>query len=69
MNGNFFNFTLISLNIILAFHVWYKTGFPQIYGWVFDLRTGKLINLGLKLEGEFASLRYIYDLKPLDKKR
>lgn len=67
MNGNFFNFALISLNIILAFHVWYKTGFPQIYGWVFDVRTGKLIDLGLKMEEEFASIRNIYVLKPLDK--
>ncbi len=67
MNGNFFNFALIFLNIILTFHVWYKTGFPQIYGWVFDVRTGKLIDLGLKMEEEFASIRNIYVLKPLDK--
>lgn len=56
------------LNIIKIDHVqksWYKTGFPQIYGWVFDVRTGNLIDLNLKMEKEFSSIRSIYDLKPL----
>jgi len=56
------------MNIIKIDHVqksWYKTGFPKIYGWVFDVRTGKLIDLGLNMEQEFASIRHIYDLKPL----
>lgn len=60
------------LNIIKIDHVqrsWYKTGYPQIYGWVFDVRTGKLIDLGLKMEEEFASIRNIYDLKPLENKK
>lgn len=59
------------MNIIKIDHVqksWYKTGFPQIHGWVFDVRTGKLIDLGLKMEKEFMEIREIYDLKPLDKK-
>jgi len=58
------------INIIKIDHVqraWYKTGFPQIYGWVFDVRTGNLIDLGLKMEEEFTSIRSIYDLKPLEK--
>lgn len=58
------------LNIIKIDHVqraWYKTGFPQIYGWVFNVRNGKLIDLGLKMEEEFASIRKIYDLRPLEK--
>jgi len=56
------------LNIIKIDHVqrsWYKTKFPTIHGWVFDVRTGKLIDLGLKMEREFEKIRSIYDLKPL----
>jgi carbonic anhydrase len=59
------------INIIKIDHVqrsWYKTGFPQIWGWVFDVRTGKIIDLGLKMEEEFESIRKIYDLKPLENK-
>lgn len=56
------------LNIIKTDHVqraWYKGGFPTVHGWVFDVHTGKLIDLELKMEKEFASIRKIYDLKPL----
>lgn len=56
------------LNIIKTDHVqraWYKTGAPTIHGWVFDVHTGKLVDLQLKLEDEFESIRKIYDLKPL----
>lgn len=56
------------MNIIKIDHVqrsWYKTGFPKIHGWVFDVRTGRLIDLGLKMEQEFAPIREIYDLKPV----
>lgn len=55
------------INIIKIDHVqksWYKTKFPQIYGWVFDVRTGKIIDLELDMGKEFASIRSIYDLKP-----
>lgn len=55
------------INIIKIDHVqrsWYKTGYPQIFGWVFDVRTGKIIDLGLEMEKEFQSIRSIYDLKP-----
>jgi carbonic anhydrase len=58
------------MNIIKIDHVqrsWYKTGFPTIHGWVFDVRTGKLIDLGLNMEKEFMEIREIYDLKPLNK--
>jgi len=56
------------LNIIKIDHVqraWYKTGFPKIHGWVFDIHTGKLIDLKLNMEQEFLEIRSIYDLKPL----
>ncbi|MCU0431231.1 MAG: carbonic anhydrase [Cytophagaceae bacterium] len=59
------------MNVIKIDHVqrsWYKTGYPQIHGWVFDVRTGKLIDLGLKMEKEFMEIREIYDLKPLENK-
>ena len=60
------------INIIKIDHAqrsWYKTGFPNIWGWVFDVRTGKLIDLGLKMEEEFESIRKIYDLKQLENKK
>lgn len=58
------------INIIKIDHVqrsWYKTGYPKIHGWVFDVKTGKLIDLKLKMEEEFKEVRSIYDLKPLEK--
>jgi carbonic anhydrase len=57
------------LNIIKIDHVqrsWYQTGYPKILGWVFDVKTGKLIDLQLKMEEEFKEIRSIYDLKPLN---
>lgn len=59
------------MNIIKIDHVqksWYKTGFPKIHGWIFDVRTGKLIDLGMNLEKEFMEIREIYDLKPIENK-
>lgn len=55
------------INIIKIDHVqraWYQTGFPKVHGWVFDVRTGKLNNLGLHMEKVFSDVRSIYDLKP-----
>lgn len=57
------------LNIIKIDHVqraWYRTGYPKIHGWVFDVRTGRLVDLALNVEQEFASIRAIYDLRPID---
>ncbi len=56
------------INIIKIDHVqrmWYKTGFPQIHGWVFNVRNGELIDLKLDMEAIFGTVRSIYDLKPL----
>ena len=56
------------LNVIKIDHVqraWYKTGYPKVHAWVFDVRTGKLKDLKLQMEEEFASIRKIYDLKPI----
>ncbi|ASS48705.1 MAG: carbonic anhydrase [Candidatus Fluviicola riflensis] len=58
------------LNVIKIDHVqrsWYSTGYPSVHGWVFDVRTGKLVDLGLNMDKEFADIRSIYDLKPLNK--
>ncbi len=55
------------LNIIKIDHVqraWYKTGFPQVYGWAFNVRNGELIDLNLNMEQQFEKVRKIYDLKP-----
>ena len=57
------------MNIIKIDHVqraWYKTGFPKIYGWVFDVRTGNLIDLQLDVVNIFSEIRSIYDLNPLN---
>jgi carbonic anhydrase len=43
---------------------WYKTGFPNIQGWVFDVRTGNLIDLELNKEEIMQEIRSIYDLRP-----
>lgn len=59
------------LNIIKIDHVqrsWYTTGFPKVHGWVFDVRTGALVDLKLDMEREFGAIRSIYDLKPLEGK-
>jgi carbonic anhydrase len=56
------------INIIKIDHVqrsWYKTGYPKVHGWVFDVKTGKLIDLKLNMEEEFREVRSIYDLKPV----
>lgn len=55
------------INIIKLDHIqraWYKTGYPKIHGWVFDVRTGNLKDLGLDMEKVFSEVRKIYDLKP-----
>lgn len=55
------------MNVIKSDHVqrsWYKTGYPKVHGWVFDLKTGKLIDLELNMEKEFKEIRSIYDLNP-----
>jgi carbonic anhydrase len=57
------------INIIKIDHVqkaWYKTGFPTIHGWIFDVRTGKLIDLDLSMSDIFGDIRSIYDLKSFD---
>jgi len=59
------------MNVIKNYHVqrsWYRTGYPQIHGWIFDVRTGRLKDSGLDLEKEFMEIREIYDLKPLENK-
>lgn len=57
------------INIIKIDHVqrsWYKTGFPKIHGWVFDVRSGQLKDLNLNMEKVFADIRRVYDLRPLE---
>jgi carbonic anhydrase len=57
------------INIIKIDHFqrgWYRTGLPLIHGWVFDVRTGRLLDLELEQAAIFKEIRSIYDLKPLD---
>jgi carbonic anhydrase len=56
------------INIVKIDHVQrslYKSGYPRIYGWVFDLRSGRLVDLELDMKEEIREVRAIYDLKPL----
>lgn len=56
------------INIIKIDHVqrsWYKTGFPTVHGWIFNVRDGSLMDLGLNMDKVFGEVRAIYDLKPL----
>lgn len=57
------------INIIKIDHTqrsWYRTGFPTLHGWVFDVRTGKIIDLELNMKEIFSDIRSIYDLNPLN---
>lgn len=60
------------INIIKIDHFqrsYYKTGFPKVHGWVFDVRTGVLKDLDLNLEDVAGEIRSIYDLKPTERHR
>jgi carbonic anhydrase len=55
------------MNIVKIDHVqraWYKTGYPKVYGWVFDVRTGNLKDLNIDIEKVYGEIRSIYDIKP-----
>lgn len=39
-----------------------RTGAPAVHGWVFDVRTGELIDLNFDFEAELKHIREIYDL-------
>lgn len=57
------------INIIKIDHfqrAWNQTGFPNLHGWVFDVRTGNLIDLNLDMEEILKEIRSIYDLKALE---
>ena len=54
------------LNVLKIDHVqksWYETGYPQVHGWVFCMRSGQLKDQKLDLVKEFEAIRQIYDLK------
>jgi carbonic anhydrase len=54
------------VNIIKIDHVqrrWYKTGFPKIHAWVYDLHNGLLKELDVNLSAYFQGFRSIYDLR------
>jgi carbonic anhydrase len=54
------------INILKTDHVqksWHKYGYPQVHGWVFDIHTGKIIDLKLSIKKEFAQILNIFDLR------
>jgi carbonic anhydrase len=55
------------INVIKLDHVqkrWYRERLPRVHGWVFDMRTGVLKDLGLDMEKETQGIRRVYDLRP-----
>jgi carbonic anhydrase len=55
------------INVIKIDHVqraWYKTGYPIVHGWVFNIRNGKLIDLEVDMDKIFSEMRQIYDIHP-----
>jgi carbonic anhydrase len=56
------------INVVKIDHVqrsWYRTGFPLVHGWVFDVRTGLLKDLALDIPSLIEDIRKIYDLRPV----
>ncbi len=63
---------LVELNVeeqcvnVIKMAVWQKsflqTGFPKVHGWVFDIHSGKLIELNINFNRIFSGIREIYDL-------
>ncbi len=54
-----------AINVLKIDHVqkvWSQGGELKIHGWVFDIRSGKIIDLNLNMEKEFAKIKDIYDL-------
>ncbi len=54
-----------AINVLKLDHVqkvWSKNKNLKIHGWVFDIRSGKIIDLHLDMEAEFKKLYNIYDL-------
>lgn len=56
------------INIVKIDHVqrsWYKTGFPKIHGWVYDLHNGIIRDLDVNMAEHFSDIRSIYDINPI----
>jgi len=56
------------INVAKIDHVqksWFKTGYPKVHGWVFDVKTGRLIDLKLNIKEVFEEVKSIYDLRLL----
>jgi len=57
------------VNIIKIDHVqrqWFKTGFPSIHAWVYDIHNGLIKDLGVNINDFIKSIRSIYDLNITD---
>ena len=45
-----------------------NNGSPTVHGWVFDVRSGELIDLKIDFEQKMKDIREIYDLGAVAKK-
>lgn len=41
-------------------------GYPEVHGWVFDIHTGKIIDLEIDFQGKLEEIKDIYDLTQFD---
>jgi carbonic anhydrase len=41
---------------------YFKEGFPEVHGWVFDVATGKIIDLEIDFEQKLKEIKAIYDI-------
>lgn len=41
-------------------------GYPEVHGWVFDIHTGKIIDLEIDFQGKLEEIKDIYDLTKFD---
>src|SRR5690606_4841401 len=39
-----------------------KTGYPIVHGWVFDIQSGRIVDLNIDFEGILDNIKDIYDL-------
>ena len=46
-----------------------NTGFPTVHGWVFDIKTGELIDLNIDFDDKLKHIQEIYDLGKEIKKK
>ena len=55
---------VIKTAVVQQFYI--KTGYPVVHGWIFDMRSGKLIDLNIDFQGILKKIQGIYNLTGSD---